>query len=312
MKRIIWLLTITALAAGSVAVLAEAQERVVRRMPQDDLRLEAASDRSELAMRTFGGRPVVEVMIDGNGPYDFVLDTGAGGTVLSSELAEELGLETTGSMRVRDPVHEDGVEAPIVAVPTLAFGDFTIHGMESPTISEKRMPKGENAPRGVLSLNSMPGLMATFDYEGERMIFEKGELPEADGQEILEYKAPMGVPELPIMIGGHEFSAHLDTGSGRGLMLPMEHAESLGLEGKLKEIGKGRLVGGEITIFEAPFKGDVKIGKHVISDPSIRFAEGMPHVNVGGAILSQYVLTIDPANHRLRLVEQGSMTAKQE
>ena len=40
------------------------------------------------------GHPHVPVMINGKGPYTFVLDTGASVTMISKSLVEELGIQT--------------------------------------------------------------------------------------------------------------------------------------------------------------------------------------------------------------------------
>ena len=44
---------------------------------------------------------LVPAYINGQGPYDFILDTGAGTTVLSKDLAEELGIEAGESKEAR-------------------------------------------------------------------------------------------------------------------------------------------------------------------------------------------------------------------
>src|SRR2546430_7693129 len=42
------------------------------------------------------GRVIAPVMIDGKGPYRFIIDTGASHTTISPKLAAALGLESTG------------------------------------------------------------------------------------------------------------------------------------------------------------------------------------------------------------------------
>src|SRR5262249_8912210 len=44
-------------------------------------------------MLDFGGRPVIEVKINGKGPYQFIFDTGASFNVFDSSLAAELSLK---------------------------------------------------------------------------------------------------------------------------------------------------------------------------------------------------------------------------
>src|ERR1700748_2039576 len=45
-----------------------------------------------IPMLNYGGRPLVEVMINGKGPYRFILDTGATVNVIDTSVATELSL----------------------------------------------------------------------------------------------------------------------------------------------------------------------------------------------------------------------------
>ncbi len=47
-----------------------------------------------------GARTIVEVKLNGAGPYDFMVDTGATVTVLDTALFDELGLPAEGSSRI--------------------------------------------------------------------------------------------------------------------------------------------------------------------------------------------------------------------
>ncbi len=52
-------------------------------------------------MRPYKGtRSVVAVKVNGAGPYDFMVDTGATITVLDTALFHELGLRAMGSSRI--------------------------------------------------------------------------------------------------------------------------------------------------------------------------------------------------------------------
>ena len=50
------------------------------------------------------GKPFVMVMVNGKGPFRFVVDTGTGGDAfVTSELADQLNLPTAGQTRLSDP-----------------------------------------------------------------------------------------------------------------------------------------------------------------------------------------------------------------
>src|SRR5205814_272541 len=60
------------------------------------------------------GRPVVDVLINGKGPYRFIVDTGASHSVIDSALAKELGLPVLGETHMGDPSNPYAIRAPRV------------------------------------------------------------------------------------------------------------------------------------------------------------------------------------------------------
>ncbi|CAN5575471.1 hypothetical protein BH10ACI2_BH10ACI2_04930 [soil metagenome] len=48
------------------------------------------SKRTTVPMEIIGGRPVVKVKINGQGPCKFIVDTGAGGTLIYKTLVDDL------------------------------------------------------------------------------------------------------------------------------------------------------------------------------------------------------------------------------
>jgi predicted aspartyl protease len=68
---------------------------------------------------------LVEVSLNSQGPYQFALDTGASRTIVSTEIAEKLGIETIGD----NPATGAGGRVKIMAgkVDSLAIGDAIVH-----------------------------------------------------------------------------------------------------------------------------------------------------------------------------------------
>lgn len=65
--------------------------------------IQLGAEHTTLPMVLRDGRPIVELQINGTGPYAFILDTAAEGTVLSQELAKSLRLPVQGSARIGAP-----------------------------------------------------------------------------------------------------------------------------------------------------------------------------------------------------------------
>ena len=75
-----------------------------------------------LPLTFFGNRPVVEVMLEGKGPFAFIVDTGAGGTVVAQDLATELHLAITGETEMGSPMGSQRIPAHIVRIGKLDLG----------------------------------------------------------------------------------------------------------------------------------------------------------------------------------------------
>ena len=95
----------------------------------------------------------------------------------------------------------------------------------------------------------------------------------------------------------------IDSGSPALLSMPLKLAKSLPLTAEPQVVGHGRTVGNEFDIYSAPLKGEVHIGAITITDPRLDFVDLFPNANLGFRFLKDYVVTFDPANHRVRFVK---------
>lgn len=78
------------------------------------------------------GRVVAPVTVNGQGPFRFIVDTGANRSVLSQALAQRLGLSANG---VGDVHSVHGVTpAPLVPVRSLSYGQLSLGSAEMPML----------------------------------------------------------------------------------------------------------------------------------------------------------------------------------
>jgi hypothetical protein len=264
--------------------------------------VELRGGQTSLPMQDMGGRPVVDVMINGKGPYRFILDTGARISLIDSELNKELSLPAPAGM-VAAPA--GGGQAPaIVSVGELRMGDAALRGLIAAVMPLGRLLQGENAPRGVLSASMFPGYLLTFDYPAKRISIKKGALAAADAQSIFEYAEEEDLPTVPIRIAGHDTRVHLDTGSGLGLVLPRKFLGVLPLASPLREDGKAKTHGGEFPISAARVDGEIALGKYKLVLEEIRFSDVSagpfpPSGNIGYEVLQHFIVTLDSKNRRI-------------
>jgi predicted aspartyl protease len=117
---------------------------------QDTARINAATDAASHLM--------VDVHINGHGPYHFVVDTGADRTILASEVAEELGLAHGEAVMLKGVVR--AVLTETVSIRTMTFGSITKRHLMVPTLSRSLLDAD-----GYLGLDFLDGHRVTFDFE---------------------------------------------------------------------------------------------------------------------------------------------------
>jgi len=281
-----------AMAAGPVRAQHEAMHR-----PPDKIELQAPE--VTVPFELSDGRPIVGVMLEGKGPYRFILDTGAGGSVVDKALADELKLEVGEETQLSSPLGS-GVPGHMHRIGRFALGGAVAHGVDAVSMDMTSIFKQKDAPRGVMSASMFVGCLLTLDYPNGRVVVKSGALPEANGADVFQYQAADHLPTVTISVAGVEAQAHLDSGAASGLMLPESYIKKLPLAGEPVAAGKMRTVDSERTVVAASLNGSVTIGRHVIEKPEIRFIDS-PMGNIGYRILKQFAITIDSKNQRVKL-----------
>src|SRR5215471_15089590 len=142
--------------------------------------IEVPEEGVTIPMQDMGGRPVVELMINGKGPYRFLLDSGAVTTVVSEDLSRELSLSAPEGMQVASA--SGGPPPAIVMIQDIRIGQAVLKGVIAAITPLGGLLSGENPPRGILSAASFPGYLLTFDYPGKRILIKNGALGGADSR----------------------------------------------------------------------------------------------------------------------------------
>jgi predicted aspartyl protease len=299
---------VASLIVAALLQASTACAQIVHTGPPPPERVELRSSKAAVPMEFFRGLPSVGVRIDGKGPFKFVLDTGAQGSVLTEGLARELGLPDMGHALAGPPGSAAPVPATITRIEELDLGDAQIFGVFAVWLNMSTLFTGTEAPRGVLSASSFPSLLITFDYPAQQVALQRGALPAADGQSVFEWDAAERLPSVPLTINGLQLIGHVDTGSTAGISLPMKFATSLRFASKPVKSAKAKSVSGAMTTLTATLDGSVTVGRYTIHNPRIRLVEGLANANLGSDFLKQFAVTLDSKNRRIRLdAKSGSV-----
>lgn len=254
-----------------------------------DPKIEVPAEGASVAMLDIGGRPVVEVMINGKGPFPFILDTGATQTVIDSSLSDELSSSDSAGIK------------------ELVIGSIKVTGLEVDFLPVAAMfGKVDKPPRGVLSALSFPGYLLTLDYPRKKIALRKGALPEADARTIFSYGADEMLPVVPLKVAGRAVKVHLDTGAPFGVSLPTKYKGQLPLTAPPQQKGNARTHAGDYPVFQGTVDGEIEIGEFKLPSRDISFTDVVPHPDatpqgqIGYAALRDFVVTLDSANRRIK------------
>ena len=108
--------------------------------------------------RDAAGRAVALIRINGQGPFRFIIDTGANRSVLSKALATRLGLAPSGE----DVVHsiESAEPAMLVNVESLSFGALHLSRGDTPVLDGPMLAE----EHGLLGVDGMAGRLLHIDF----------------------------------------------------------------------------------------------------------------------------------------------------
>lgn len=115
---------------------------------------------------------LISATLNGRGPYRFALDTGAGSTIVSHELAQQLGL----SQGAHIPIQGAGGPATgfLTKLSSLEFGNVSLRDVTvvaADVFASLRNPVGGELD-GIIGYNVMRQFCVTIDYPMKRMRFE--------------------------------------------------------------------------------------------------------------------------------------------
>jgi hypothetical protein len=265
---------------------------------------------AEVPMILWGASPAVEVMVNGQGPFRFVLDTGAGGTVVSEALAARLNFPVEGETQVSDGSGRR-VTSKRVRVESVRVGPLEFNKL-SANLGALAGPPGMDDPvDGILAFPLFREYLLTLDFPGAQVRIERGELPAPNGSERIAWRSVHGTPMILAWIGDLPMEVHLDTGNrGKmGLLLPEDVVSRLAKDGEPEPAGKARSVTGEFDVFTVRLRDTLRIGKHEFPSPTARYSSHGLRPNVGAALLHNFVVTLDQKN---RVVELQRVAAVAE
>jgi predicted aspartyl protease len=243
------------------------------------------------------GKPFVMVIVNGKGPFRFVIDTGTGGQAfLTTALANQLGLTETGHIRLSDPSGKGSQRVPMVLIHSLQVAGVEFSGIKAVV---HNLSDEDGFCQGLLGFVLFRDYLLTLDYPNRRMLLTSGELTPDGEQSVLPFHMPDGIPLISLAIGNTRIDAQLDSG-GAGLSLPEEFAARLKFSSTPSSFSNANSLSTRFQIKAAQLASDVHLGAYTFKRPFIEINPAFPLANFGSCPMQSFSLTFDQKNTLVR------------
>jgi predicted aspartyl protease len=197
------------------------------------------------------GRVVASVMIDGKGPFRFIIDTGANHSAMSPELAAVLRLRPSTQEAIRVTGITGTAEVSSVPIDTLRAGDLVIANTRFPVIQSPIMA-GADGILGAAGLRDET-LLVDFRHNRVAIMRSRGHSVPWSYTRVWATRLEGGLLSIPGEVGDVHVTAIIDTGSqhtlGNLALYQALYARERGkgkylaadVYGATKQVGNGKL-----------------------------------------------------------------------
>lgn len=254
---------------------------------------------------------IVDVMLNGKGPYHFIFDSG-GSNIMDPAVAAQIGAPSRGSVRVSG-VGNDAQRAQTAAVDSVRLGTQELTAQRFIVLPTRTGFGASEGPLvdGLIGAEFLSRFVTTIDYEHRELRFSDEADASPAGAEILPITLSGGHPRVPCRIDDIATTCSIDTGSRLGATIVKPFADAHpavvpsaltanGVEG----YGIGGAAYGRLGRLSSIAFGNLTV-HDIITDFSTQqrgaFADSSIAANIGGAVLRRFTLTLDYAHARLTL-----------
>jgi aspartyl protease len=248
-----------------------------------------------------GLMPVVEVKLNGQGPFAFMIDTGAGMEAdIDPSVAARLKLPLGGRAINGDPSGQNDREVATAMIESLAIGKAEFRNVTA-VVRPQRITKDYPNIDGILGFALFTDYLLTLDYPAMQVRLARGSLTPANGADLLNFEIENRIPVIELAIGRIHVPAHIDSGNFvAGFILPEEIVEQLQLQSAAITVGGARSVTNRIQLKQVQLRDTISVGSFAYPQPTIAFP-ALSDTNIGFNVLRDFVITFDQKNRRMKL-----------
>jgi len=232
------------------------------------------------------GAPIVQVKVNGRGPFRFAISTNLEMVAMSTALMDSLGIWKQ-------------------SADSITFGSVRLDSVRLMQLA----PGGDIV--GLLGLRAFESVLMTIEYPRKQLVLVRDSLPPADGMDILTMHRVGPRWSVPMKIGERTFDTIVNTASAEGLDFPLADTAQVRWSGPLQLVGRAGGPGAaDVTIYGGVLADDATLGRHVIQKPFARAhtvpGDGAQNLRIGSEVLQNFIFTLDQAHGRARFMRSES------
>ncbi len=254
------------------------------------------------------------IMINGMGPYNFAIDTGATQTVLSQKLAADLGLAPITTTIMHGIGGSGKIESKMYRLDEIAIGDMKVRNVPAGTFAD---PLLSQLADGILGTAMLSDFIITINYPKNQMELSRKKTAADASSETLPAWYFSNLLLVPLEVNGNRGNFIVDTGAVT-TVLSHSMASKLGVNertpGARVDLGIVGVGGFEAVVLQVPnvtiktpnrseqFAQVVSIDLKQISKMLGTEVSGV----VGYDFLQDYQLTLDYYGTEVRLTKPAN------
>lgn len=262
-----------------------------------------------------GAQPLIllPVKVNGQGPFDFIFDTGAGTSLLSSDLAKQLAVKVVGSKEGQSA--GGTVAVSLAKVDSLSVGDAKLDDVDVGIVDLSHIGRTIGAKvEGDLGYNFLRHFRLTIDYDRcELQMDNPKRVENVAGGAKTEVPVRLASPAKPLILvdvhanGRGPFQFAIDTGTSTTAITP-ELAKELGISSS--PVGPATTGGAHVDVTAGVLKS-FQVGGARVDDMPVVVADFFAMLSnaigakldgiVGYNFLRNYKVVIDYPNELLSL-----------
>lgn len=240
-------------------------------------------------------QPIVEVMINGEGPFRLVVDTGSRYTILDDDLRRKIKVREW-----REVSFEVGDPILVVGVASFSINGAVFSSFEALMIDYDEIHGGKRMYDGIIGFPLFKDILLTLDYPSQRMLMEKGEIASADERQTLTYLDYDGLAMVNFQFRITTIDAIVGSGNISAFALAEDRKGNVFLQSTRSS--RRPNTKGISGIFPVPGKATIRFGQYALTRPPIHFFGEESYV--GSEVLKHFKITFDQKTKRVRFLRE--------